>query len=323
MDLVNKLFGILLREPLDLKQIDFIPTSCPETATDADTCRPFVIMEGCLGIPMDVAPSILENAWSQMLQYTKQYFEADDKSTKSHSILQHISRMSLCIVSINPDHHTAWNWRKRAIRKGAISCNNELSLLDLLVTYKRHCKSSLLWHHRRWIMETNKCDQRLQQLWEREREICQQSCERYPRNYHCWVYRWWCYNYTNHHLANNEMELELISQWIRDHPSDYAAAHYFHTLATTNASLDISVIYAELKHTTRSISSVYAAYEALWYHRRWCIGMLTQKDSKRGSSSKLSSKEIDFVNYIARQNPLDEQIKALAQHHKNWIQDNI
>ncbi|KAJ2267531.1 hypothetical protein GGH14_006032, partial [Coemansia sp. RSA 370] len=65
---------------------------------------PFIVENGCLGIPLTVIPTVLKVAWSQLQQCTGA--QSDDWVLSEADVVQ-ISRLTQCIVALNPGHHTA------------------------------------------------------------------------------------------------------------------------------------------------------------------------------------------------------------------------
>ncbi|KAJ2624909.1 Protein prenyltransferase alpha subunit repeat-containing protein 1 [Coemansia sp. RSA 1358] len=141
-ELILRLIAAL--ENPHVQQLDIIPDFLQET--DAPDIYPFAVRDGCLGIPVQIIHIVLSHAWNRICELTEKPYGTSAKL--SYAAKQDICKNTLCILAINPDHHTAWNWRKRMMQCGLISLQAELQLLNLLVTYKRHCKAGLLWNHR-------------------------------------------------------------------------------------------------------------------------------------------------------------------------------
>ncbi|KAJ2706150.1 Protein prenyltransferase alpha subunit repeat-containing protein 1, partial [Coemansia spiralis] len=173
--------------PVCRAQIDVVPVM--PLPGNADPLR---IEERCVGIPVGVMPAVLRAAWVQLQQRAR---TVDAHEQPLQEVAPLVAQATLCILALNPDHHTAWNWRKRLLQHGHAAPGEELRLLNLLATYKRGCKSGLLWYHRRWVVAALVLGRPASELipcWTAEADACAQSCDRYPRNYHCWTYRWWC-----------------------------------------------------------------------------------------------------------------------------------
>ncbi|KAI8322275.1 hypothetical protein GQ54DRAFT_297502 [Martensiomyces pterosporus] len=322
------------------KRLDFVPVF-PARPLESGI-YPFMIKEGCLGVPTKVVPAILRSAWRWVLEHSgiESGSQVRDVATN-----QQVCTLTRCILALNPDHHSAWNWRKRLLRDGVCTHEDEMRMLDLFVTYKRHCKASLVWHHRRWILETfvfsslsresvPETSRRLATLWKAESALCYECCERYPRNYHCWVYRWWCYQQVRrlidtstadteqhtHERHPDDAELESVSEWVGRHPADYAALHYHHLLAefVCQDPFDVqrltAIAQTELASTTSMLAGLYTSYESIWYHRRWCLSAIASH-----TAQPAADKEMAFAQGILDRFKADDLIAVLVEKHKAWV----
>ncbi|KAJ2759777.1 hypothetical protein H4S06_002062 [Coemansia sp. BCRC 34490] len=122
-----------------------------------------------------------------------------------------------------------------------------------------------------------------------------------------------------------------MSRWISAHPSDYASAHYLHLAAelicgTTNECQKdvecvadrnslLGVARTELSNTEAGISTLYAEYESVWYHRRWCISVIARSDK-----TWPYTKEAEFVEKIKSRWSDSEVVVDMATKHMAWIQ---
>ncbi|KAJ2707308.1 hypothetical protein FB645_000819 [Coemansia sp. IMI 203386] len=97
--------------------IEFVPAI---TSVDMDNAEsghsaisgfhPFLIGDGCLGIPLQVLPSILKKATMSMHDLVAGMTSSSGLDIPSH-VVEKLYRITLCILALNSDHHTAWNWR--------------------------------------------------------------------------------------------------------------------------------------------------------------------------------------------------------------------
>ncbi|KAJ2767858.1 Protein prenyltransferase alpha subunit repeat-containing protein 1 [Coemansia nantahalensis] len=291
---------------------------------------PFRIEDGCVGIPVESMPAVLRVAWAQ-LQHCAAALGAGGQLLQEVGPLA--TRATLCILALNPDHHTAWNWRKRLLQHGYAAPSEELRLLSLLATYKRGCKSGLLWHHRRWVIANVVLAQPAPDLsacWSAEAEACAQSCDRYPRNYHCWAYRWWCFAETRARAALalpdgapalDDKELAFAQAWVMKHPADYAAAHYFHLLAeAVCAPAHIqAVAQSELERSRDDLTSLYAGYESVWHHRRWCALVL----SRHGCPHIAASEHAFLAAIQPPRGSTNAAAARLIANHAAWLAQEL
>ncbi|KAJ2080667.1 hypothetical protein H4R24_002904 [Coemansia sp. RSA 988] len=180
---------------------------------------------------------------------------------------------------------------------------------------------------------------RLTTFWDEEAVVCSQNCERHPRNYHCWVYRWWCfskirssliikdprlvgYAYDENLPISNldKKELKSVHEWIKCHPADYAAMHYFHILAKLVCTKDrlCDMALAELARTKVSINTLYANYESIWNHRRWCITTLAEADKMQPIEN-----ELKILNKLRKQSDGNSVVTALVDRQAKWLSRNL
>ncbi|KAG9070538.1 COPII coat GTPase [Linnemannia hyalina] len=106
-----------------------------------------------------------------------------------------VTDSSTCLMIFCPDSFTALNARKRLVQEGYLSAEEEVRLLDTVLTFPRNCKSSGAWHHRKWLLCFMYKDYRTVPLdplvVEGQLKICQDAAERYPKCYYAWTMRHW------------------------------------------------------------------------------------------------------------------------------------
>ncbi|KAG0071827.1 Protein prenyltransferase alpha subunit repeat-containing protein 1 [Linnemannia elongata] len=90
---------------------------------------------------------------------------------------------SMCLMIFCPDSFMAVNARKRLVQEGYLSAEEEIRLLDTVLTFPRNCKSSGAWHHRTVPLDPLVVEGQL--------KICQDAAERYPKCYYAWTMRHW------------------------------------------------------------------------------------------------------------------------------------
>jgi hypothetical protein len=113
-------------------------------------------------------------------------------SSLSNHELNVLNHLSLSLVTVNPEHFTAWNIRKRLILLDHITITEELAFLGLLISL--HPKRYMLWTHRLYLLESL-CNLRAQTQSSNddnlmnEFQLCTKASDMYKRNYHAWTYR--------------------------------------------------------------------------------------------------------------------------------------
>jgi hypothetical protein len=211
-----------------------------------------VVVEGCkLGIPLGGVAACLQAAYAEM---------------KQHVLMEQQWATLVCML-LQPECHTALNRRKLLVQQSVLEPHEELRWITLAQTWKRHAKSSTLWHHRSVILShtTVNLSEELQQ--------CLQAANRYPCNYHAWNYRrllllsYWddpatltqeyhtVIKWTNmhvadtsgwhhrlvlaHHLHQIDQESARIQQLILDYPGHAVLQHALYTVTTSEAGLSV------------------------------------------------------------------------------------
>ncbi|KAJ2847990.1 hypothetical protein GGI22_005833, partial [Coemansia erecta] len=76
----------------------------------------------------------------------------------------------------------------------------------------------------------------------------------------------------------------------------------------------LDIAQSELENNTLGIATVYAEYESVWYHRRWCISILS-----RGDAAMVHTKEAAFIDKVKSERSSSEIAIVLAIKHMVWI----
>jgi len=142
------------------------------------------------------------------------------------------------ILLANPAHNTALNTRKRLILSGHIDREHELSFTGALLTEHQASKSSLLWHHRRWLIrqlypsqidsvdpDALKGHAIPDSVIGNELAATGRAAEVYARNYFAWRHRVLC---TSALIVDSDIvdQLYVIRSWIDLHIADFSSVHY-------------------------------------------------------------------------------------------------
>jgi protein prenyltransferase alpha subunit repeat containing protein 1 len=166
-----------------------------------------------------------------------------------------------CIVLlVNPAHATCLNRRKELVEQGMLNERDELEITAALQLRPEGAKSSILWHHRRWLLRRlyqphsqqgdtsvymdilDDCTIAVDDL-AKELSVATTASRIYPRNYYAWLHRYKCLQsmIVNYGNASNAVASQLtrealaqmlraeefaVSKWIDVNVSDYSAQHY-------------------------------------------------------------------------------------------------
>ena len=174
--------------------------------------------------------------------------------------LNNFLEITCIVLLVNPAHSTCLNKRKELVEQGLLKERDELKITAALQLRAEGAKSSILWHHRRWLLRRlyqknsqqgdtpdntdtlDDCTIALDDLAE-ELSVATTASEIYPRNYHAWLHRYKCMQsmiaaYGNASNASSSQltrealaqmlraEEFMVSRWIDVNVSDYTAAQY-------------------------------------------------------------------------------------------------
>ncbi|KAF8520826.1 hypothetical protein JB92DRAFT_1872690 [Gautieria morchelliformis] len=173
------------------------------------------------------------------------------------------------LLIANPTHNTALNRRKQLIRMqpSNLTADEDIKFIAALFGSKEASKSSVLWHHRRWLFrhlypmfppqtDPTQCDSDSLEdmhipidVLRSEFTLAARASEIYPRNYYAWLHRYLCAQCLISRVKGGVsgalevlfQEVEDSREWMELHVSDYTAAQYLFRLLIMLRSLSISV----------------------------------------------------------------------------------
>ena len=189
----------------------------------------------------------------------------------------------------------------------------ELSFLSFL--FSKHPKSAEAWAHRRWTAQRligSAVQGEVRSGWQddtgaiallallrSELAVVEMTAERYPKNYHAWLYRQWIVQQvdtqrqqTSTHSDTDAHtqkaggpqrwldvlgeEKRRIGAWNESHMSDHSGWHYRSFLtdrmlaAPSLHTSPLSLLTAELSYLS-SLQLLYPAHESAWAYRRYIL----------------------------------------------------
>lgn len=173
-----------------------------------------------------------------------------------------------------PDHNTALNARKRLLVAQG-EWEKELYVLNLLYCIPRNAKSSILWHHRYWVLSHLYGDSWRPDIIRSELTTITKACKLYPKNYYAWHYRQLVAKKLDM-LSVSDEEVRLEDKFADNisstAPSDSTALTYLQYYIGNKDSLH-SLHGQSLiaQHSSQVIEALtlFPEHEALWYHARW------------------------------------------------------
>jgi len=229
---------------------------------------------------------------------SKSFFDLD-----SDSPLQ-LDRTTSLVLLVNPAHQTALNRRKDLVLSGYLSnVNDELRLTAVLQSLPDGAKSSILWHHRRWVLnhfqprvsnahptpDSLSCVSLTLHQFTTELEVASTACETYPRNYHAWLHKCKVVEaLAASYKRSASTEFEALFHTIEDsgmkhvemNIKDYSSMHYMCRVfgATIKCGpTEKSRLDGTKERPSRPVEHakellvVYPTYESLWYYLRVAI----------------------------------------------------
>ncbi|KAH9922075.1 uncharacterized protein B0H18DRAFT_1121096 [Fomitopsis serialis] len=262
--LLSRLGKLLCAPPLSIEVIPGDGSDWPSAWLGGENLqqdhRPFLYVEGHLGVPHKLLYKAYLTALREFV-LLKPTFRGISDSHDDSPNAERLAQLTAVILLANPAHQTALNTRKQLVSLGLLNTEIELQFCAALLVVRECSKQSLLWHHRRWLLQLPsplKCTGKgfnnrpehsdtlrralLSAVSLRaEFLIVTQACETYPRNYFAWIHRYCCLEAlitlarspTPTQDADRSLLLEEIlfaRTWIERHVSDYTAVHYFHNL---------------------------------------------------------------------------------------------
>ncbi|KAM0425227.1 hypothetical protein ACHAPT_009544 [Fusarium lateritium] len=190
-----------------------------------------------------------------------------------------VLRSTAIILSMDPEHLTAANTRKRAIGHQLQDENEntkeilllEKHLMDSLLTSRlhRHTKSPTLWNHRRWLMDQFRLHELDVPVEDDLSKIIMVSGERHPRNYYAWCHARYLINTFITPSPNPDQVLQRLitatQKWCFAHHDDISGWQFLIFLLDKRPAETPSPIFRE---TLKLAASFKWRNESVWYFLR-------------------------------------------------------
>ncbi|KAG2180717.1 hypothetical protein INT44_003724, partial [Umbelopsis vinacea] len=239
-------------------ELGILPAIPDEAERSTNEYYPFIFVDNNLGIPLPVVHHIIAYSSSEFMKYRQQKDQNLDGLELSSKVL----------FMVNPDHYTAANTRKSLVQSNIVDAQKELALVDLMFTIPKHSKSSIAWHHRKWIQNYLIKEKGQVLDFNRERDLCERTATLYPRNYYAWTYRYWLLTQIPiSELKEKHEEYQRSRQWVTSHISDHSGIQYLERcLRFPVGTLLIEVHLRWLREQIKR----YPGHESLWCHLRYC-----------------------------------------------------
>ncbi|KIY68093.1 protein prenylyltransferase [Cylindrobasidium torrendii FP15055 ss-10] len=273
-----ELLHLLADSLKSLESIEILPGSAEDWSANPEF--PFLLSEGHLGIPQKLLYKLYVFAISVLSQ------------PKLRITVRDIIAATAVIVLANPAHTTALNTRKTLVLSNDLDPHNELTLTRAAILgCKDMSKQSVIWHHRRWLLQHLHSQVRPPfaentnlaipcTTLKAELHLIAHACETYPRNYYAWAHRLFCADILSQLVTQQvdgaddivREEFQYCMKWIDTHLSDYTAMNYacqfanrFPSVASQPKSPHPLLLQAI------ALLQTYPSHEALWMYLRTCI----------------------------------------------------
>lgn len=267
---------------------------------------PFLLVDGHLGVPQKLLYKLYVTAQT--------IFYSTRREQRTPTIYSELVDITAIILLANPAHQTALHERKKLVEARVIRACDELELLGLLQATKSHAKESILWAHRRWLLNEVggsgigwiSCDTLRQEF-----TAVFRAAEVYPRNYYAWSHWRFCVDalldaltvgITDDHLHLLLEQYDQLCLWIEQHISDYSAAHHLTNLVALvyrldgglGASTESRISPASAFDHVTTLLSRHPSHESLWACARTVVQLESDEIAREKMMKRL--RELSGVN---------------------------
>ncbi len=351
--LLENLETAFSQDPL-IDEFDFLPV-----LKQADNSNPILLENHKLGIELWAGKLIFMHAYEKLFPRSspKQHIREFD----SKELLQ----LTRAVLMFNADNATAWNIRKRLIQQEQYNVKDDLTFSALILS--KHPKSPETFAHRKWLLVKLKqqtvgsfteqscvkgtrqdqvVSQEMQDIVNRELEVCTSAARKYRNNYHAWTHRIWLLKtYCPSNPDILESELEFTSVWMSHNVSDFSGYHYRQVVLTayhgfmeeiiekTKILQNCQVLLRELGSISKGIKD-FPGHETLWNHRRFIVQLLLKLlpqcegvDTDFTNIQDIIQSERQFCASVTQQASLDqfsaEWEKTLNNKYLQWLDRTV
>ncbi|XP_043712538.1 geranylgeranyl transferase type-2 subunit alpha 1 [Telopea speciosissima] len=188
------------------------------------------------------------------------------------------------LVEVNPEHYTAWNYRKLAVDNILISetdpdaiksiLNQELRVVESALRRNFKCYSA--WYHRKWVLNKGFLS------FDKEFRLLDQFQRLDSRNFHAWNYRRYVASLKNLSL---EEELKFTTDMIDTNFSNYSAWHNRSVLLSDLLKQKAQGFADREKILTEEYELVHQAIftdpddQSGWFYHLWLLDQTVKPDS--------------------------------------------
>ncbi|KAH9811398.1 geranylgeranyl transferase type-2 alpha subunit [Melampsora americana] len=204
--------------------------------------------------------------------------------------------LSTALLTLNPEHVTAWSFRRKCLMKileSNDSKENPIVLEKLndemkftFKSFENHPKSYSIWEHRKWVLKQMK-----HQDWLNELKLVEKLLQKDGRNFHAWGYRRFLISMISSQddpLSSKERfqsELDFTSKQIESNFSNFSAWHYRSRLLETDF-LDHKTDEKEIRlkkefEWVRNALWIDPNDQSGWLYHRWLMSHNEREDVRQ------------------------------------------
>ncbi|KAL4595443.1 hypothetical protein ACB092_12G091600 [Castanea dentata] len=189
------------------------------------------------------------------------------------------------LLEINPEHYTAWNYRKLAVEHRLTQSesdpdsvnsilNEELKVVESAL--RQNFKSYGAWHHRKWVLSKG------QSSLDHELRLLDRFQKADSRNFHAWNYRRFVASLLN---ISEVDELQYTTDMINKNFSNYSAWHNRSVLLSNLLKRKAQVFFPKEKVLNEEYELVHQALftdpddQSGWFYHLWLLEQTVKADA--------------------------------------------
>lgn len=229
----------------------------------AGATMPFYLEQSHFGIPLSLLGR-LAGHYAAALTATLERPPPDDTAA--------LLRVTQLLVLVNPRHALAWNTRKRLLRHGEETAEEdavwgpaERHLTALALSGQP--KAEAAWAHRRWTLTTAGPRGTALADWTAEWAVCEAAAVTHAYNYYAWRHRQWLLAHWPATQAVIEADLHATQRWRETSIADPCALHHTCVLLPQLLPPDAAADGWRVEwRSTVGLLLRFPAFDALWAH---------------------------------------------------------
>lgn len=221
---------------------------------------------------------------------------------------------------------TPTSTRKKLLLANHLTIPLELRLLDLIFTVPRNIKSSVPWHHRRWLLQIPGAP--TPPLFNHEIALCHRAATLYPRNYYAWNHRHWIVRelIMVGDLRALRAEYDAMRAWVATNVSDHSGVQHMERCLVAIMQVDkgeeeVSTVVREHVEWVRGLVEGYPGHETMWCHLRFCTELEREIGERMGVEMEVAFARRCRVKEVGvgDDHEATERQRRLACAYELWV----